>query len=132
MNRQWILKSRPSGAFKPENFELKEAAISEIQENQALIKTLYLSFDPTQRIWSSIDSYMPITPLGEPMRAIGLAQVIESKNKNFKKGDLVVGLSGWQEYRIIDASDQFNVIPPYIPLKRILPLIASPIARQNT
>ncbi len=35
------------------------------------------------------DTYMPAVVLGEPMRAIGIVQVIESRHAKFKPGDIV-------------------------------------------
>lgn len=110
--------------FKTSDFERKEIEIPEINEGQALFKTLYLSFDPTQRIWAAIDTYMPAIPLGSVMRAIGIAQVIESKDKKFKKGDIVGGLVNWQEYFVVDKKEsqtmEFFVIPPYIDIPLLL------------
>ena len=54
---------------------------------------------------------MPIVPLGEPMRAGGIAQVIESKHPKFKPGDIVNYLCGWQEYVIFEP-DGNDLVPP--------------------
>jgi len=97
-NRQWILAARPDGMVSPSLFEKREVAVPALRDGQVLAQTLYLSFDPTQRAWMAMDTYMPIAPLGEPMRAGGIAQVIESKHAKFKPGDIVNTLCGWQEY----------------------------------
>jgi NADPH-dependent curcumin reductase CurA len=96
-NRQWLLMKRPEGQFKLSDFEERVVDVPEIQEGQVLLKTLYLSFDPTQRTWAALDTYLPVIPIGDVMRAMAVAQVIDSKHKKFKKGDLVGGLTGWQE-----------------------------------
>jgi NADPH-dependent curcumin reductase CurA len=116
---QWILKTRPEGRFKLSDFEKRQMPVSELKENEVLLKTLYLSFDPTQRGWAAMDTYMPAVKLGEVMRAIGLGQVIESKNKKYKVGDIVAGLLGWQEYVLIAADAKegdFAVLPPFLKL----------------
>jgi hypothetical protein len=41
------------------------------------------------------------------MRAAGLAEVIESRHAQFKKGDKLVGLTGLQEYVVIEAQSKF-------------------------
>ena len=101
-NRQWILRRRPEGMVDPSLFELQETPVPALSDGQLLAQTLYLSFDPTQRAWMAMDSYMPAVELGEPMRAGGISQVIESKHPKYKAGDLVNYLCGWQEYVVIE------------------------------
>ena len=86
-NRQWILRRRPEGMVDPSLFELQETPVPALSDGQLLAQTLYLSFDPTQRAWMAMDSYMPAVELGEPMRAGGISQVIESKHPKYKAGD---------------------------------------------
>ena len=73
----------------------------ELGDGQLLVRTLWLSFDPTQRGWMSMDTYVPMIPLGELMRAIGVGQVVEPPRSGFAKGDLLQGCLGWQEYVIV-------------------------------
>ena len=59
-NRQWILKKRPVGDIKPGDLELVEQPIPVPGRDQILVRTLYLSLDPTNRIWmSDMEQYMP-------------------------------------------------------------------------
>jgi NADPH-dependent curcumin reductase CurA len=114
-NRQLILRSRPKGLLAPSDLELVEAPLPTIQDGQALAKVKYLSVDPTMRVWMAVDTYLPACVIGEVMRAIGLAEVVESRHKEFKKGDKVVGLTGLQEYCVIDSADKrgsFRKVPP--------------------
>ncbi len=109
-NRQWILRARPEGLIDPTIFELRESPVPELTEGQVLAKTMYLSFDPTQRGWMAMDTYMPMVPLGEPMRAGGIAQVIESRHRKFKPGDLINYLCGWQDYVVFEP-DRPGLVP---------------------
>jgi NADPH-dependent curcumin reductase CurA len=95
-------------------FELRESPVPALESGQVLAKTMYLSFDPTQRMWMAKDTYMPIVPLGEPMRAGGIAQVIDSTHPKYKPGDIVNGLCGWQEYVVFEP-DQSDVPPTKLP-----------------
>lgn len=110
-NRQWILRARPEGMVDPSLFELRETPVANLKDGQVLAQTMFLSFDPTQRAWMAMDTYMPMVPLGEPMRAGGIAQVIESKHAKFKPGDLVNYLCGWQEYVVFEP-DKPALVPP--------------------
>ena len=51
INRQWRLKTRPSGLIGPEHFEYVETELADIGAEEVLVKNLCLSFDPTQRGW---------------------------------------------------------------------------------
>lgn len=114
-NQQWLLKQRPQGLFKVEDFELKQSEVSELSTGQALLKVCYLSFDPTQRIWASIDSYLPKVPLGQVMRALGIGQVVESKSSKYKVGDLVFTDVGWQQYKLLDDKVREAIKPQIVP-----------------
>lgn len=37
----------------------------------------------------------------QPITGFGVARVIDSGHPNFKKGDLVWGITGWEEYSLI-------------------------------
>lgn len=104
-NRQWILVERPTGMIEPENFELKEEAVDSPAKGQVLVRTIYLSLDPTNRGWMSADTYLPKVPLGQVMRGIGIGVVERSRHSDFQQGDLIEGLTGWQEYLVSDGSN---------------------------
>src|ERR1700730_10687119 len=97
-NRQWILKARPSGKLTGEEFLWNETPIPRLSDGQVLVRTLWLSIDPAQRIWMARDSYKPAVPLGDVMQSFAVGQVIESRRPDFKPGDGVRGDFSWQEY----------------------------------
>ena len=101
-NRQWILKARPSGKLTGEEFLWNETPIPRLSDGQVLIRTLWLSIDPAQRIWMARDSYKPAVPLGDVMQSFAVGQVLESRLSDFKRGDLVRGEFGWQDYAVTD------------------------------
>ena len=65
-----------------------------------LVRNLAFSFDPTQRGWMSMDTYIPAIPIGQTMKAGTVGQIVESKRPGFAKGDLVQGLFGWEDYTV--------------------------------
>src|SRR5882724_11903920 len=103
-NRQLRLQSRPKGLLAPGDLLLSESPVPELKDGQALARVKYLSMDPTMRVWMAVDSYLPAVAIGEVMRAIGFAEIVESRHPDYKKGDRVMGLTGLQEYVVIDAS----------------------------
>ena len=111
INRQWHLKERPVGMVGLEHFEYVESPIPEpdFDRGQVLVRNLLLSFEPAMRGWMDDEpSYMPPADLGEPMRAFGIGQVIESANPLLPQGALVQGPLNWQEYSIGDPASPFG------------------------
>jgi NADPH-dependent curcumin reductase CurA len=118
-NRRYVLRRRPSGEVTAEDLEWSEAPGPEISEGQALIRTHYLSVDPTNRVWmSDMRSYIPPVELNAVMRGAGVGQVVASMREDLPVGAHVVGLTGWQDYCVADAVREdmpFTVLPDPLP-----------------
>ena len=117
INHQWRLAARPEGLIKETDFSWVEESVAELQDGQFLVRNLYLSLDPTMRMWATRDTYLPAVGIGEVMRGGTIGVIEESRNANFKVGDHVSGLLGWQDYAITDGKG-VNVLPnlPGVPL----------------
>ncbi len=125
LNRQWRLAVRPTGAVKESDFTWREEPLSPIADGQILVRVVYLSLDPTNRVWMNESaSYLPAIPLGEVMRGGGIGIVEESKNPEFAEGDIVGGLVGWQQY-FLSSGAGLSKYPKGlpIPLKAFLALL---------
>src|SRR5258708_39021516 len=85
-NRQWILNGRPAGKLTGEEFLWNETPIPRLSDGQVLIRTLWLSVDPAQRIWMARDSYKPAVPLGDRMPALAVAQVVGWRHPDLQPG----------------------------------------------
>lgn len=110
INRQLRLASRPVGDIKESDFEYREESIPSPKEGEVLVRSIYLSLDPTNRIWmSDMEQYMPPVEIGEVMRGVIIGVVEESKNQNFKQGELVSGVLGWQDYVIAEGNSGFSL-----------------------
>jgi len=118
INRQWRLAARPKGLVGDEHFRWVEEPAPELTEDgQVLVRTLYLSCDPTQRGWMARDTYLPAVGLGDVMRSFGVGRVVESRHSDYREGQLVQGLLGWQDYALLDgASARFSVVPEGVPI----------------
>jgi NADPH-dependent curcumin reductase CurA len=108
-NRQWILRKRPVGDIKPGDLELVDAPKPTPGPGELLVRNIYLSLDPTNRIWmSDMDQYMPPVGLGDVMRGGTLGVVEVSNHPDFAAGDIVLpGMGGWQDYTIGHTSGPF-------------------------
>lgn len=106
INRQWRLAQRPVGDVKPGDLVLQESPKPVPGKGQILVRNLYLSLDPTNRIWmSDMDQYMPPVEIGDVMRGGTLGVVEHSNADGFAPGDIVIpGLGGWQDYSVSSAT----------------------------
>jgi NADPH-dependent curcumin reductase CurA len=76
--------------------------------------------DPASRHFArEEETFVPPVPVGEVMAGIGIGVIEESRNGDFKSGDLVQGFLGWQEYAV---SDGQGMTP--LPKERPFPLTA--------
>jgi NADPH-dependent curcumin reductase CurA len=103
-NRQWLLRRRPVGMVKESDFELREAPLPSPAPGQALVRNRWLAFEPAMRGWmEDRPSYIPPVALGEVMRGVAVAEVVDSQLAGFTPGDLVTGTTGWQEFALAGA-----------------------------
>ena len=112
VNRRFLLRERPTGRIDDRTFELVEEAIPEIGEGEALVRTRWISLDPTNRAWiGETPTYLPPVAIGEVMRAGGLGEVVASNSRDYQVGELVQGRTGWQDYAVASASAPMTAIP---------------------
>jgi len=102
-NRQWVLRQRPQGLIQDGDLELIETPVPDLKDSEVLVRTIYLSLDPTNRTWmNDSQGYLPPVGLGEVMRGLTLGVVEQSKSERFKEGDIVTPLSGgWADYAVV-------------------------------
>src|SRR5687768_2687234 len=102
LNRRIRLRSRPAGRIDDSTFELVEEPVPEPSAGQALVRNIYLSVDPTNRVWIREEpSYLPPVGIGDVMRSGGIGRVVSSNSEVYKEGSLVSGLLGWQDYVLV-------------------------------
>ncbi|MBP7915421.1 MAG: NADP-dependent oxidoreductase [Vitreoscilla sp.] len=130
MNRQILLASRPAGEPSADNFRLVETPVPALQEGQVLVRNHFLSLDPYMRgRMNDGKSYAQPQPLDAVMIGGTVGEVVESKNAHFQAGDKVVGMGGWQEYLVVDASQRGvlqKVDTTHIPLSAYLGAVGMP------
>jgi len=102
VNRQWVLRRRPDEAISEGDLDLVERPLPMLTDGEVLCRNIYLSLDPTHRIWmSDREQYLPPVGLGQPMRGGVISEVIDSRSTAFRPGDIVKPASGaWEDYTI--------------------------------
>lgn len=118
-NRRWVLRHRPQADITADDLALDSQPLPAPADGEVLVRNIYLSLDPTNRLWmSDRDQYLPPVQIGEVMRGITLGVVEESRSDKFQPGDIVKpGRGGWQLYSIAPAKIVQRVDPrPGLPL----------------
>jgi len=124
MNKTIILKSRPNGLPTLQDFNIIQEDTPQPNEGEILLKTKYVSVDPYLRgRMRNEKSYIEPFQLGEAPESGIIAEVIESKNKNFQKGDFVNGILKWKEYQTSPGNGLNKVDRKYAPLKAYLGIL---------
>jgi NADPH-dependent curcumin reductase CurA len=104
-NQQILLANRPQGEASAANFQLVTKETPPLLDGQVLVRHHYLSLDPYMRgRMSDAKSYATPQPLGEVMIGGTVGEVVESRHPKFAPGDKVVGMGGWQDYAVVDAT----------------------------
>jgi NADPH-dependent curcumin reductase CurA len=111
-NRQVTLAQRPTGMIDESTTLLVETPIPQCGTHEALIKVGLLSIDPTIRTWmNDAPGYLPPIGIGDVIRSGGSGVVVESKSERYQVGDVVNGVTGWQEWAIASETNRFTVLP---------------------
>jgi NADPH-dependent curcumin reductase CurA len=127
VNRQVLLRRRPVGAPRPDDFEIAESPISAPGHGEILCRTLYLSIDPYMRgRMNEGKSYAPSVELGQVMVGGTVSQVVESGHPGFATGDLIVGYDGWQAYALSTGARVRKLDPARAPISTALGVLGMP------
>lgn len=112
INKTWYLRKRPVGEVSPNDLELVAEEMAPLADGMVRVRTIYLSLDPTNRIWmSDMDAYLPPVDLNTPMRGGSIGVVEESRSDGVAVGSLVnTGLATWAAYNDLPG-DMVNVLP---------------------
>lgn len=114
-NRMWRLARRPVGDIADEDLTWHEEPIGELGEGEVLVRVIYLSLDPTNRVWmSDLPGYLPPVAIGDVMRGTGLGVVEESRHPSVPVGATVSGMLGWQSHARLPGNGLF-VHDPQLP-----------------
>ncbi|OMO50187.1 Alcohol dehydrogenase superfamily, zinc-type [Corchorus capsularis] len=142
-NKQVVLNNYVSGWPKEADFRVQHSQYSNSINNipadgtvAVLVKNLYVACDPYMRHrMSSRHVSHPGTILRNSFSphsvlvGYGVARVIESTHPDFKEGDHVWGLTGWEEYTLIPNPHNLNkiaLITDDVPLSYYLGVLGMP------
>jgi NADPH-dependent curcumin reductase CurA len=100
MNKTILLNKRPHGKPTLNDFKISSEEAPIPADGEVLLKTVYVSVDPYLRgRMNDAKSYVPPFELNKPIQSGIIAEVMDSKQADFKKGDFVSGILDWKEYQ---------------------------------
>ena len=111
-NRQIVLARRPVGQVDETTTTLTSSPQPSCGDGEALIKVAMLSIDPTIRTWmDDAPGYLPPIEVGAVIRGSGTGVVVASRSERYKVGDIVFGMTNWQEWVLATEENRFSVVP---------------------
>ncbi|MDO6640462.1 NADP-dependent oxidoreductase [Shewanella sp. 5_MG-2023] len=122
-----LVKRPQGGPITTDIFEVVQKPMPTVNPGEILVKQNHMSLDPAMFGWMQpdTDSYIPPVNLGEVMRSSGVGEVVESHHPDFKVGDRVMGMMGWQEY-FHSNGQGLNKVDAPLPDEAILSVFALP------
>ena len=124
--RSIVLRNRPKGAPRPNDFSMEEEAMPKPGEGEVLTRTLWLSLDPGMRVrMNEAKSYAARAEIGAPMTGETVGQVVASNDTRFAPGQIVVGARGWQSH-IVTSGSALVTLPPGAPYSAYLGVLGMP------
>ena len=121
MSKTIVLRNRPAGKPSSSDFEIIEENDPKPGEGEILLKSLYISVDPYLRgRMRDQESYIPPFGLDEPIESMVIAEVVESRNKNFEKGEFLSGMLKWKELQLSTGTGLNRIDPDMAPLSAFL------------
>jgi NADPH-dependent curcumin reductase CurA len=86
-----------------EQFELREVPVPELLQDQALVRVKLINIHSATRTRMA----RGMTKLGDTDYSnYACAQVIQSRDRTFKEGDVIACQAGWQDYQVVSSNDK--------------------------
>lgn len=125
--KQILLASRPKGFPETSNFTFEEIDLPVLQNGDILLKSLYISVDPYMRgRMSDRKSYIDPFEVDKPITGGVVAEVMDSKDSTFCKGDQVVGMLPWATYSIAKGKALQKIDTTDVPASYYLGILGMP------
>jgi NADPH-dependent curcumin reductase CurA len=127
INRQITLASRPVGFPEVSNFQLVYCPLPALANGDVLVRAVYLSLDPGLRErMSDAGPDAGTVSIGEVLSGGAVAFVMESLDPEFRTGDAVEGVLGWQEFAVISGRELRKIDPSLAPISTALGVLGLP------
>jgi len=127
VNRQITLAARPVGFPKVSDFALVYSPLPSPAAGEVVVRSVYLSLDPYMRgMMSAAEFYVRPVTIGEVMAGGAVGFVVESRDPEFRVGEAVGGMLGWQEYAVAQGHELRKIYPDHTPISAALGVLGMP------
>ncbi|XP_009401138.2 2-alkenal reductase (NADP(+)-dependent)-like isoform X1 [Musa acuminata AAA Group] len=136
VNRKVVLKHHLPPDRMPKESDMELVATDTVRlrvpsgSMAVLVKNLYLSCDPYMRSRMTKHdepSYVPDFVPGTPISSHGVGKVLDSGHPDFKVGDYVWGMTGWEEYSLITSTEHLiKINHTDVPLSYYIGILGMP------
>jgi NADPH-dependent curcumin reductase len=127
VTRQIVLRRRPVGLPRPDDFDLVEASAPAPKDGEILCRTIYLSLDPYMRgRISGARSYAASVEPGQVIVGGTVSEVLESRHPGIGRGDIVMGYDGWQSHAVAKGGAVRKLDPTQAPVSTALGVLGMP------
>ena len=107
-HKRWVLKRHPVGQPTLDDFMLVEDLIPVPPPGKLLVRALYLSVDPFQRlVLNATPRNVEVVPLYGTVLGDVVGEVVKSNHPDFPDGAVVNSLLGWQNYATTDGKGHY-------------------------
>ncbi|KAL4192825.1 hypothetical protein AMTRI_Chr06g173930 [Amborella trichopoda] len=100
------------------------------KETDMEMANLYFSCDPYMRLQMSKpgpQSYFPCFIPGSVVKGLGVSKVLDSGHRDYQEGDLIWGITGWEEFSLITMTDMVTkIISTDLPLSYYTGILGMP------
>jgi NADPH-dependent curcumin reductase CurA len=121
----WVIAKPSLGRYSTDCLISQNREVPQLLPEQVLLRTIYLSLDPTSRNWLKLQpssTYFPLK-VGDVMIGQAISRVEASSAADLAAGDIVVGLSGWETLSVVPAERIHKVLPD-VPLETNLSIFS--------
>lgn len=103
-----------------------EVPAPQVGPGEMLLAVRWLGFEPAQKGWmENFGGYVAPMEIGDVMRGMGVAEVVESRDGTWPVGTMVTGMTGWTESLVSDGAG-FEACHPDLPAEAMLGVLGIP------
>src|SRR5262245_13559391 len=122
-----VIAAVPVGNPIESDFRLEQVEAPEPGESELLVRTLWVSVDPYLKgRMTGNSTYIAPIPLGGVMESGAVGEVVQSTHPDFKVGDVVTGMWGWQEYAVVSPARVQKLDPSQAPVSTAIGILGMP------
>jgi NADPH-dependent curcumin reductase len=126
-NHRILLARVPAGVPVPEDFSADVTAIPAPGPGQFVSRTVYLSLEPHYRLFMRPGQAVSRgLCAGDVMPGETVAQVMQSRHSDYRRGDFVLTRNGWQEFALSSGQDARKLDPAVAPISTAVGVLGLP------